>query len=81
MVPKFPKKDRLEAVAFARIIAAFNQVDRKVYLNLKGKRKAATLYVGMLEFNASENDLRHALNEIFKNVQVEKITISRVDGQ
>jgi flagellar biosynthesis chaperone FliJ len=76
---KFPKKDRLEA--FARITAAFDQVDPAVYRNPKGKRKTATLYVGNLEFNASEQDLRQALDKIFKKVRVENITIPRVNGR
>jgi RNA recognition motif-containing protein len=58
-----------------------DQVDPSVHLSPKGKRKTATLYVGNLDFNANEQDLRQALDRIFKRIRVDKITIPRVDGR
>ena len=37
--------------------------------------------MGNLEFNASEQDLRKALGRFFQEVQVEEITIPRVNGR
>ena len=53
--PKESKKDRAKATA--RISKALDQVVLSVHLNPQGKRKTATLYVGNLAFNASEQDL------------------------
>jgi hypothetical protein len=78
-VPKDSKEDR--AKASARISKALDQVDPSVHLNPKGKRTTATLYVGNLEFNANEQDLRQALDRIFKRIRVDKITIPRVHGR
>ena len=62
---------------------------KSVHSNLEGKRRAATLYVGNIHYNdvgnihynASEQDLREALDKIFKRVRMEKITIPRVNGR
>ena len=37
--------------------------------------------MGNLEFNASEQDLRKALDSLFKKVRVEEVTIPRVNGR
>ena len=58
-----------------------DQVHKIVHSNLEGKRRAATLYVGNVHYNASEQDLREALDKIFKRVRVDKITIPRVNGR
>ena len=79
VVPKYPKVDRAEA--YAKVSAALDQVDPSVHLNLQGARSTATLYVGNLEFNASENDLRKSLDRVFKRIRVEKITIPKVQGR
>ena len=79
IVPKESKKDRTEAAA--RISKALDQVDLSVHLNPKGKRNTATLYVGNLDFNASEQDLGESLDKIFRKIRVEKITIPRVQGR
>ena len=76
VVPKYTKEDR--AKANARISAALDQVDPSVQLNLHGKRNTATLYVGNLEFNASEKGLCKSLDQVFKQIRVEKITIPKV---
>ena len=55
-----------------------DQVDDSVHHSLKGKRNTATLYVGNL--NASKEDLRESLSNIFKRIRVENITIPRVNG-
>ena len=72
------REDR--AKANARIQAALNQVDLAVNFKLQGERKHATLYVGNLEFNASEQDVRKALDRLFTKIRVEKVTIPRVNG-
>jgi hypothetical protein len=56
-------------------------VDLSVHFNPKGKRHAATLYVGNLEFNTSEQDLRESLDKVFKKIRVEKITTPKVQGR
>ena len=58
-----------------------DQVDDSVHHSLKGKRNTATLYVGNLEFNTSEDDLRDKLNTIFERIRLEKVTIPRVNGR
>jgi hypothetical protein len=77
--PKESEKDR--AKAKARISKALDQVDLSVHLNPQGKRKTATLYVGNLAFNTSEQDLGESLDKVFRKIRVEKITIPRVDGR
>ena len=79
IVPKEPKKARTEAAE--RISKALDQVEPSVHLNPQGKRKTATLYVGNLDFNASEQDLGESLDEVFRKIRVEKITISKVQGR
>ncbi len=71
VVPEFPKKGRTKAVK--RISAALDQLDLSVHLDLKGKRNTAKLYVGNLEFNASEQDLSKSLEPFFQWIKVEKI--------
>jgi hypothetical protein len=39
---------------------------------LRGKRDTATLYVGNIDYSASEQDLSNALDKIFKRIHVEK---------
>jgi hypothetical protein len=77
--PKESEKDR--AKAKARILKALDQVDLSVHLNPQGKRKTATLYVGNLAFNTSEQDLGESLDKVFRKVRVEKITIPKVQGR
>jgi hypothetical protein len=77
--PKRPKEER--SAAGARIQAALEQVPNSVHLNSRGKRDTATLYVGNIDYNASEQDLSNALDKIFKRIRVEKVTIPRVNGR
>ena len=77
--PKESEKDRAKATA--RISKALDQVDLSVHLNPQGKRKTATLYVGNLAFNASEQDLGESLDKVFRRIRVEKITIPKVQGR
>ena len=37
--------------------------------------------MGNLDFNASEQDLGESLDEVFRKIWVEKITISKVQGR
>ncbi len=52
-----------------------------MHFNPQSKRDTATLYVGNLEYNASEQDLCDALDLISPRIRVEKITIPRVNGR
>ncbi len=60
------ESDKDRAKAIARISKALDQADLSVHFNPKGKRHTATLYVGNLEFNASDQDLRESLDKVFK---------------
>ena len=63
-----------------RLKNALNQVPIAVHKSRKA-RSTATLYVGNIEFNATEDDLRESLEECFEwGIAVEKITILRVNG-
>ena len=77
--PKESKEDRTKATA--RISKALAQVPLSVHLNQQGKRKTATLYVGNLAFNASEQDLGESLDTVFRKIRAEKITIPKVQGR
>jgi len=77
--PQASKKDRKEA--YKRLADAMSKVPDKVHLDKKGKRKTATLYMGNLEYNASDDDIYHALNEEFLKVRVEDVTIPRLNGR
>jgi hypothetical protein len=79
IVPKESEKDRAKAAA--RISKALDQVDLSVHLNPEGKRNTATLYVGNLDYDASEQDLSESLDTVFRKVRVENITIPRVQGR
>ena len=58
-----------------------DKVDKSVHSNPQGKRRSDTLYVGNVEYNATEQDLREALDKVFKRIRVEKVTIPRVNGR
>jgi hypothetical protein len=77
--PKEPKKDRDEA--YEQTCNALDQVPDIVYFKKAGLCKTATLYVGNLAFKASEEDLSHALSQIFIKIQVEKVTIPQENGR
>jgi RNA recognition motif-containing protein len=62
-------------------VEALRQVRKSVHSDHEGKRDFATLYVGDLEYNVSEQDLREALDPVFQKIRVEKITIPRVNCQ
>ncbi len=74
--PIASEKDQSEATA--RILKTLNKVDDSVHFNLQGRRRTDTLHVGNLEYHASKQDPREALDNISKRVWVEKITIPRV---
>ena len=78
----FPKpSDKSISAAGARIQEALEQVPYSVHLNSRGKRDSATLYVGNIDYSASEQDLSKALDKIFTRIRVEKVTIPRVNGR
>ena len=54
-----------------------------VYLNPKDERKTETQYVGNLDFSTCEEDLELAItgNSKLDEVQVENVTIARVNGR
>jgi hypothetical protein len=79
IVPKAPKKDRDEAQK--ALAAALDQVPDTIHFDRRGKRTTATLYVGNLEFKASTNDLKDALDEEFDEIRVEDVVIPRKDGR
>ena len=54
--PNESEKKRSEACA--RIEEALDQVPYSMHLNTQGKRNTATIYLGNLDYSASEQDLR-----------------------
>ncbi len=52
-----------------------------IHFDQQGKRTTTTLYVGNLEFKASTNDLKDALDEEFDETRVENVVIPRKDGR
>ena len=54
-----------------------SKVPDKVHLDKKSKRKIATLYLGNLEYNASDDDIYHALTEDLLKMRVEDVTFPR----
>ena len=78
----FPKpSDKSRSAACARIKEALDQVPYSVHLNSRGDRDTATLYVGNIDYKASEEDLSKAIDKIFQRIRVEKVTIPRVNGR
>ena len=70
-----------QSKAYASILQALGQVHRSVHSNPQEPRDTRTLYVGNIDYNASEEDLREALDPVFKQIRVEKVTIPRVNGR
>jgi RNA recognition motif-containing protein len=67
--------------AWKRLLNALKQVPTAVHKSRKA-RSTATLYVGNIEFNATEDDLRESLEECLGyRIVVEKITIPRMNGK
>ncbi len=52
-----------------------------IHFDRRGKRTTATLYVGNLEFKASTNDLKEALDREFDESRVKDVVIPRQDGR
>ena len=77
--PKEPKICRIQADE--NLEKALGKVPDAAHFDEGHKRKTATLYVGNLNFQASEDDLSDALNVIFKRIRVEKVTISQRNGK
>ena len=79
IVPKAPKKVRDEAQE--ALTAALDQVPATIHSDQRGKRTTAILYVGNLEFKASNKDLKDALDAEFDEIRVENVVIPRKDGR
>ncbi len=79
IVPKAPKKVQDEAQE--ALTAALDQVPDTTHFGRRGKRTTATLYVGNLEFKASTNDLKEALDREFHKIHVEDVVIPRQDSR
>jgi hypothetical protein len=78
-VPKESKKVRAEADA--RITAAMNQVPLTTHSDPNGKKCEATLYLGNLEYAATEEQLRDSLEQYFKRIKVQEIVIPTTNGR
>ncbi len=59
------------------------QVPDYVHFDLNRQRNlnTTTLYLGNLDYNASEQDISEALAPFFQKVQVENVTIPNVKGR
>ncbi len=77
--PKEPKICRIQADE--NLDKALGKVPDAAHFDEGHERKTATLYVGNLNFQASEADLSNALNVIFKRIRVEKVTIPQRNGK
>ena len=58
-----------------------NQVPYTTHLNPKGKKSEATLYLGKLEYTATEEQLRDSLEKYFKKIKVQEIVIPTSNGR
>ena len=84
-VPDRARKEALSAkeassAACTRLNTAIAQVPDKVLYNRKN-RATETLYVGNLDFKATEEDLSEALSHLSDSIVVAKVTIPCVNGK
>jgi hypothetical protein len=77
--PKVSEKDR--TAAYARIHKALKQVPDYAHFDLNRARNTTTLYLGNLDYNASEQDISEALAPFFRKIRVDNVTIPRVNGR
>ncbi len=77
--PKASKKDM--RAASDRIQKALMQVPDYAHFDLNRQRNTTTLYLGNLDYNASEQDIRKALAPLFQKTRLENITIPKVKGR
>ncbi len=57
------------------------QVPDYVHFDLNRQRNTTTLYLGNLDYNAREQDIRKALAPFFQKIRVENVTIPNVKGR
>ncbi len=79
IVSKAPKK--VGAEAQEALTAALDQLPDTIHFDRQGKRTTATLYVGNLEFKASNKELKDALDREFHKIHIEGVVIPRKDGR
>ncbi len=60
---------------------ASKQVSNFDLSNSNGKRSTATIYLGNVDYNASEQDTYKAVAPTFKQARVDKVIIPRVHGR
>ena len=77
--PKASEKDR--TAAYARIQKAWMQVPDYAHFDLNRQRNTTTLYLGNLDYNASEQDISEALAPFFQKIQVDNVAIPSVKGR
>ena len=77
--PKESKKDM--RAASDRIQKALMQVPDYAHFDLNRARNTTTLYLGNLDYNASEQDISKALDPVFQRIRVENVTIPNVNGR
>ncbi len=77
--PTGSTKDHSEANA--RTQEALRKVPYSAHFDPNGKRTTATIYVGNVDYNASEQDVSETLAPIFQKVCVDNITIPSVQGR
>jgi RNA recognition motif-containing protein len=57
------------------------QVPDNIHFDLNRQRHTTTLYLGNLDYNASEQDISKALAPVFQKIRVENVTIPNVNGR
>ena len=67
--------------ANSRLAAAMNQVPLTTHSDPNGKKCEATLYLGNLEYAATEEQLRDSLKQYFKRIKVQEIVIPTSNGR
>ena len=78
----FPKASEKDITAAKdRIRKALMQVPDNIHFDLNRQRNTTTLYLGNLDYNASEQDVSEALAPIFQMIRVENVTIPNVNGR
>ncbi len=64
-----------------RWFQALKHVSESDVSNSSGKRSNATLYLGNVDYNASEQDIYNAVAPTFQHARVDKVIIPRVHGR
>jgi hypothetical protein len=79
----FPKASEKDITAAQdRIRKALKQVPDNIHFDLNRQRHTTTLYLGNLDYNASEQDVSEALvAPVFRKIRVENVTVPNVNGR